>query len=116
MALKREFERLLARYERWSSLPAMFFEQAEALGDRPFLWRKVEDAYRPTSWRDAAEQARALALFYLMDLSAEEVGRALGRTPEAVSSLLQRARANALEALQGREVRRRGRPRKGGKA
>ena len=62
------------------------------------------------------EQARALALFYLMDLSAEEVGRALGRTPEAVSSLLQRARANALEALQGREVRRRGRPRKGGKA
>lgn len=61
MALKREFERLLARYERWSSLPAMFFEQAEALGDRPFLWRKVEDAYRPTSWRDAAEQARALA-------------------------------------------------------
>ena len=61
MASKREFERLLARYRNWASLPAMFFEQAEAQGDRPFLWRKVDGAYRPVSWREAAAQARALA-------------------------------------------------------
>jgi len=62
------------------------------------------------------DQAEALALFYLYELSADEVGKVLDRGPEAVRSLLQRARANARKALEDLPVRRPGRPRKGGRA
>jgi long-chain acyl-CoA synthetase len=48
-------------YDDCRSLPAMFFAQAERLGDRPFLWRKTDERYRPTSWAAAADRVRQLA-------------------------------------------------------
>jgi long-chain acyl-CoA synthetase len=49
-------------YDICRSLPAMFFEQASRLGDKPFLWSKQEGQYRPMSWAQAARDARRLAL------------------------------------------------------
>jgi long-chain acyl-CoA synthetase len=45
----------------WSSLPGLFFAQAERLGDKPFLWHKQEGAYRSLSYRCVAEQVAQLA-------------------------------------------------------
>jgi long-chain acyl-CoA synthetase len=45
----------------WPSIIAMFLDQSERLGDKPFLWAKFEGAYQPTSWRDARDQVLALA-------------------------------------------------------
>ena len=44
-----------------TSLPGMFFAQAEKLADQPFLWAKVDGVYRPHSWRAVAEQVSAVA-------------------------------------------------------
>src|ERR1700745_1973146 len=44
------------------SLPAMFFEQAERLGDRPFLWAKHQGRYQAISWAAAARDVHRLAL------------------------------------------------------
>ena len=33
-------------YDSCRSLPAMFFEQAERLGNKPFLWAKRGGSYR----------------------------------------------------------------------
>jgi long-chain acyl-CoA synthetase len=49
-------------YDSCRSLPAMFFEQAIRLGDKPFLWSKRNGQYRPISWAEAARDARRLAL------------------------------------------------------
>jgi long-chain acyl-CoA synthetase len=49
-------------YDSCSSLPAMFFEQADRLGDKPFLWAKQDGHYRPISWTKAARDIRQLAL------------------------------------------------------
>ena len=48
-------------YESCNSLPAMFFEQANRLGDKPFLWSKRDGQYRPISWAKAASDVRRLA-------------------------------------------------------
>src|ERR1700730_10504235 len=48
-------------YESCRSLPAMFFEQADRLGDKPFLWAKQDGRYRPISWTTAAHDVRRLA-------------------------------------------------------
>jgi long-chain acyl-CoA synthetase len=48
-------------YESCRSLPAMFFEQVDRLGDRPFLWAKRERCYRPVTWAAAARDVRRLA-------------------------------------------------------
>lgn len=40
---------------------SMFFEQAEAQGERPFLWAKHDGKYRPMSWRETAAQISAIA-------------------------------------------------------
>ena len=48
-------------YRRHRNLAAMFFEQAAAKGDRPFLWTKRGGRYESISWRAAAEEANALA-------------------------------------------------------
>src|SRR5215831_1097949 len=48
-------------YESCKSLPAMFFEQANRLGDKPFLWSKRDGRYRPISWAKAASDVRRLA-------------------------------------------------------
>src|SRR5882762_44418 len=49
-------------YDSCSSLPAMFFEQAERLGDKPFLWAKRDERYQPISWAETARDVRRLAL------------------------------------------------------
>ncbi len=45
----------------WPNLVAMFFAQAANLGDRPFLWAKRDETYRPLTWTEAADQVAALA-------------------------------------------------------
>jgi len=49
-------------YDSCRNLPAMFFEQAARLGDKPFLWTKSEGRYLPISWAEAARDVRRLAL------------------------------------------------------
>ena len=44
-----------------SSLPAMFFEQAERHSNRPFLWTKRDDRYKSLSWGEVRNQVIALA-------------------------------------------------------
>jgi len=39
----------------------MFFEQAEKMGDRPFLWAKRDGTYAAWHWPEVARQARAIA-------------------------------------------------------
>ena len=48
-------------YSRWQSLPAMFFEKAEARAARSFLWIKRDGAYRPTTWSAAAQAVKDLS-------------------------------------------------------
>ena len=48
-------------YKSIRNLPAMFFDQAERFGDRPFLWSKQEDEWRSQSWTQVAEEVTALA-------------------------------------------------------
>ena len=47
--------------DSWPTLTAMFFDQAERLGERRFLWVKSDGRYRALSWAETAERARALA-------------------------------------------------------
>ena len=47
--------------ERWPNLAAMFYDQVDRLGDRPFLWAKRESGYRPLSWGDTAARVTPLA-------------------------------------------------------
>ena len=42
-----------------NSLPGMFFAQAKRLGERPFLWAKVDGVYRPHGWNAVAERVAA---------------------------------------------------------
>jgi len=49
-------------YDSCGSLPAMFFEQAERLGDKPFLWAKRDGRYQAVSWAETARDVRRLAL------------------------------------------------------
>ena len=48
-------------YDNWASLPAMFFEQAGRLGDKPFLWMKRDGGYQSMTWATAARDVRRLA-------------------------------------------------------
>ncbi len=48
-------------FEKTQSLVAMFFEQADHFGDRPFLWSKQDGAWTSLSWADCAETVIALA-------------------------------------------------------
>ncbi|MFQ5959719.1 MAG: AMP-binding protein, partial [Alphaproteobacteria bacterium] len=47
--------------DAWPNLVAMFFAQAAANGDAPFLWSKHGGAYRPQSWRAVADEVSALS-------------------------------------------------------
>ena len=58
-------------YHNCRSLPAMFFAQAERLGDKPFLWAKRDGRYGSISWAAAARDVRRLAL----GLRSLEIGR-----------------------------------------
>ena len=44
-----------------TSLPGMFYAQAKRLGERPFLWAKVDSVYRPHTWNAVAERVTAAA-------------------------------------------------------
>jgi long-chain acyl-CoA synthetase len=48
-------------YDNCTSLPAMFFEQADRLGEKPFLWMKPDQRYQPVTWARAARDVRRLA-------------------------------------------------------
>ena len=48
-------------YHASTSLTAMFFQQAAAYGDKPFLWRKQAKAWTPLSWSEVAQQVNLLA-------------------------------------------------------
>ena len=45
----------------WPNLAAMFFDQADRLGDKPLFWAKRDGAYEAMSWRQAAAKTGALA-------------------------------------------------------
>jgi long-chain acyl-CoA synthetase len=45
----------------WPSLIAMFFEQAETLGEKPFLWAKKDGTYQSINWRESVEIISGLA-------------------------------------------------------
>ena len=45
----------------WPNLAAMFFDQVDRYGDKPFLWAKRDGAYKPLSWGDVAARVTALA-------------------------------------------------------
>ncbi len=45
----------------WPNLAAMFFDQVDRYGERPFLWAKRGEAYRPLSWKDTAARVTPLA-------------------------------------------------------
>jgi len=45
----------------WPNLAAMFFDQVDRFGDRPFLWAKRHGAYKALSWGDTAARVTPLA-------------------------------------------------------
>ncbi len=45
----------------WPNLAAMFFDQVDRLGERPFLWKKRDGVYKPLSWGDTAARVTPLA-------------------------------------------------------
>ncbi|MCH8198033.1 MAG: long-chain fatty acid--CoA ligase [Proteobacteria bacterium] len=47
--------------DTWPTLTAMFFDQAERLGEHAFLWAKSDGRYRALGWAETAERVRALA-------------------------------------------------------
>jgi long-chain acyl-CoA synthetase len=49
-------------YDSCRNLPAMFFDQAARLGDKPFLWAKRDGRYQSLGWAEAARDVRRLAL------------------------------------------------------
>lgn len=48
-------------FDHTQSLVAMFYEQADHLTHRPFLWAKKDGKWHPTRWTEAAETVTALA-------------------------------------------------------
>ncbi|MDA0306151.1 MAG: long-chain fatty acid--CoA ligase [Proteobacteria bacterium] len=47
--------------KNWPNLAAMFFDQVDTFGDRPFLWAKRHGDYTPLSWGDTAARVTPLA-------------------------------------------------------
>jgi len=45
----------------WTSLTAMFFDQVDRFGDKPFLWAKRHGAYKALSWGDVSARVTPLA-------------------------------------------------------
>ena len=43
------------------NLVSIFFDQAERLQDKPFVWQKVNGKYEPISWKESAKIVTALA-------------------------------------------------------
>ena len=49
------------RYGGWRSLPQMFFDKAQALGDKPLFWAKRDGAWQAHSWAKARDDVSALS-------------------------------------------------------
>jgi len=47
--------------ETAENLVSLFFKRADALGDRPMLWKKLDGEWQPISWRQAAEKVSLIA-------------------------------------------------------
>ncbi|UZW56909.1 AMP-dependent synthetase/ligase [Sphingobium sp. JS3065] len=47
--------------ERFPNLVTMFFANAKAMGDAPFLWRKAAGQWQSLSWTEVAHEVAALA-------------------------------------------------------
>ena len=45
----------------WPNLAAMFFDQVDRQGERPFLWVKRHGDYKALSWGDTAARVTPLA-------------------------------------------------------
>ena len=41
---------LLMTDQNWPNLAAMFYDQVNTYGDRPFLWAKRDGEFKPLSW------------------------------------------------------------------
>jgi len=54
-------ETFAAQIDRWPSLTTMFFDQARARGETPFLWRKRDGAWGSISYAEAARSIASLA-------------------------------------------------------
>jgi long-chain acyl-CoA synthetase len=50
-----------ARFAKWQSLPDVFFDKANELGDKPLFYAKSGDTWAATSWRETADQVRKLS-------------------------------------------------------
>src|SRR5688572_33509404 len=48
-------------YDTIPSLPRLFLDQAQKLSGKPFLWRKVDGAFKSISWAKVAADVRGLA-------------------------------------------------------
>ena len=48
-------------FEHFPNLVTMFLARAAEGGDKPFLWAKKDEAWQPTSWKQAADQVASLA-------------------------------------------------------
>ena len=46
-------------YDTIPSLPRLFFDQAQKLANKSFLWRKEEGAFRPIRWARATARTSA---------------------------------------------------------
>ncbi|CAA9504329.1 MAG: Long-chain-fatty-acid--CoA ligase [uncultured Sphingomonadaceae bacterium] len=51
----------MRQLEHFPNLVSMFFARAAAGGDRPFLHRKIDGAWRATSWAEAAQTVACLS-------------------------------------------------------
>ena len=47
-------------HKHWPNLATLFFTRAGELGDKPFLWQKVEPDWQSTSWAVAASRTAAI--------------------------------------------------------
>lgn len=95
MALElRRLERQLSVFQEVTGvLEVELLEPTRSRGGRE-LRQVLERDELARAWDVLTEdQAQALGLFYLYELSLEEVGKLLGKSAEAVSSTLQRARS-----------------------
>jgi long-chain acyl-CoA synthetase len=48
-------------FDAWQSLPAAFFDKSDELADKPLLWAKRQDAWRPQSWSEVRDEVSALS-------------------------------------------------------
>ncbi len=48
-------------YDKWTSLPHMFFDKSQSGNQKPFLWEKTNGVYEYLSWSDVAHAVDSLA-------------------------------------------------------